>query len=183
MNYINSITRCTLYKYEIIVSICFIFLICYSIYRRNKLGTWYKYHLRLKTNYTPKIEHAPLPTGNLHKGDSKGEIECRRVLEKIFNKKFNKIRPDFLKNPVTGNNFNLELDCYNEELKLAVEYQGCQHYKYTPYFHKNKESFYNQKYRDLFKRQKCVENKITLIDTFIEEKKSELQYQIENYLV
>ncbi len=97
------------------------------------------------------------------KKDSKGEIECRRVLEKIFNKPFNKIRPNFLRNTVTGN-YNLELDCYNDDLKLAVEYNGIQHYKYVPYFHKSKESFQNQQYRDYMKRNICKENGIYLIE-------------------
>jgi hypothetical protein len=96
-------------------------------------------------------------------GSSKGEIECKRVLENIFNKPFNKERPDFLYNNVIDSG-NLELDCYNKELKLAVEYNGKQHYEYTPFFHKNKESFYNQKYRDAIKRQKCKENGIKLIE-------------------
>ena len=71
--------------------------------------------------------------------ESKGEKECRKVLENLFNKPFSKSRPDFLRNPVTGGNFNLELDCYNQELSLAVEYNGIQHYKYVPYFHRNND--------------------------------------------
>jgi hypothetical protein len=96
--------------------------------------------------------------------DSKGEVECRRVLKKIFNKPFHKARPSFLNNPVTGGSFNLELDCYDKELKIAVEYQGKQHYEYTPFFHKNKEHFLNQKYRDDMKRRICKEHNIKLIE-------------------
>ena len=96
--------------------------------------------------------------------DSRGEIECRRVLEKIFKRPFNKIRPNFLNNPVTDGNYNLELDCYNDDLKIAVEYSGRQHYEYTPYFHKNKEAFYNQKYRDELKKRMCKDNGIILIE-------------------
>lgn len=95
--------------------------------------------------------------------DSKGELECRRVLEKYFNKPFPKARPDFLRNPVTGGQYNLELDCYNRELNLAVEYDGIQHYKYIPYFHRNKEAFLNQKYRDEMKKRGCMDNRINLI--------------------
>ena len=50
---------------------------------------------------------------------SRGERKCKRIIQKIFRKPFTKIRPDFLKNPET--NRNLELDLYNEELKIAVE--------------------------------------------------------------
>ena len=98
---------------------------------------------------------------------SKGEIECRRVVEKIFRRPFPKCRPDFLRNSVTSddfNNNNLEIDCYNDELKIGIEYNGVQHYKYIPFFHKNKEAFYNQKYRDEMKRVKCQQNGILLIE-------------------
>ncbi len=96
------------------------------------------------------------------KTESKGEIECKRVAEKIFNKPFKKIRPDFLKSEVTGK--NLELDVYNDDLKLAVEYDGIQHYKYTPHFHRNGElDFQKQLQRDKFKEEKCKENGIRLI--------------------
>ena len=96
------------------------------------------------------------------KTESKGEIECKNAAEKIFNKPFKKIRPDFLKSEVTGK--NLELDVYNDDLKLAVEYDGIQHYKYTPHFHRNGEiDFQKQLQRDKFKEQKCKENGITLI--------------------
>ncbi len=37
-------------------------------------------------------------------------------------------------------NFNLEIDCYSPKLKLGVEYNGAQHYKFIPHFHKNKEA-------------------------------------------
>ena len=96
--------------------------------------------------------------------ESKGEAECRRVLQSIFRKPFTSQRPDFLRNPVTGGSFNLELDCFDAELRIAVEYNGVQHYKYVPYFHRNNDAFLNQKYRDEMKRQKCKENGILLIE-------------------
>ena len=67
-----------------------------------------------------------------------------------------------MNNEVTGGSYNLEIDCYNHELRLGVEYDGAQHYKYNPYFHKNKEAFYNQKYRDKLKEYMCKENNIVL---------------------
>jgi hypothetical protein len=98
------------------------------------------------------------------KGDSKLEITTRNALENIFKKPFPKIRPDFLRNPVTGGNFNLELDCFNRDLMLGVEINGAQHYKYIPYFHKNYEAFLNQKYRDELKKHMCKDNGIKLIE-------------------
>ena len=94
--------------------------------------------------------------------ESKGERASRAAAERIFNKPFIKVRPDFLRNAVT--NHNLELDVYNEELKLAIEYSGRQHYEFVPFFHKNYEAFLNQKYRDEMKKNKCKEQGIQLIE-------------------
>ena len=156
------------YAFEILFVACIIFVILFSIYRKIKgeKGTWsnyYRYPPTIKQNYIPRTRQ-PSSGKQFSQGkESKGETECRHILEQTFKKRFNKIRPNFLKNPVTKN-FNLELDCYNDDLKLALEYNGAQHYKYTPYFHKNKESFLNQQYRDELKRRMCEDNGITLIE-------------------
>lgn len=93
---------------------------------------------------------------------SKGENECRRVLQKLTGKKFYKVRPDFLQNPVTGT--FLELDMFNDELKLAVEYNGAQHDKYNKFMHQgSREKFQAQQYRDYIKKQLCEENNVFLV--------------------
>lgn len=92
---------------------------------------------------------------------SKGETECKKSIESLTQKRFDKARPDFLKNEITGK--NLELDCYNDELKIAIEYNGIQHYEYTPIFHKSRDAFYNTKYRDKMKEELCNKNNIKLI--------------------
>jgi hypothetical protein len=94
--------------------------------------------------------------------DSKLELRAKVILEHIFKRPFVKIRPDFLRNDVTG--YNLELDLYNEELQLAIEVNGDQHYKFIPFFHRNKDAFTKQRYRDEMKKWKCKQEGITLID-------------------
>lgn len=96
-------------------------------------------------------------------GESKPERRCREILQSLFGKPFNKYRPDVLRNPVTKD-YNLEIDCYNPEMRLGLEYNGKQHYVYTPYFHKTRDAFENQKYRDEIKRRLCKEMGITLIE-------------------
>ena len=54
-----------------------------------------------------------------------GERTCRLAFEKIFRKEFNSIRPNWLINNF-GN--KMELDGYNDELKISFEHQGRQHY-------------------------------------------------------
>lgn len=95
-------------------------------------------------------------------GASKGENECRRIMQDITGMKFYKIRPDFLKNPVTG--VFLELDCYCEALRLAVEYNGAQHDKYNKFMHQGSmDKFRNQQYRDYIKKTLCKEHGVYLI--------------------
>lgn len=91
----------------------------------------------------------------------KSEDSCRMIFEKIFNKRFEKIRPYFLKNESTEK--NMEIDGYNNELKLGFEYQGVQHYKFTPYFHKSENDFEKQKYRDVLKKELCEKEGIKLV--------------------
>jgi len=92
---------------------------------------------------------------------NKGEEACRQVFERIFNRPFVRIRPDFLKNDCTD--LNMEIDGYNEDLKLGFEYQGVQHYKYTPYFHKDINDFNKQIYRDNLKRELLEKDGVKII--------------------
>lgn len=93
--------------------------------------------------------------------ESRGETECRRVLEKIFKAPFPNVRPAWLNNSVTGR--ALELDCYNESLNIAVEYNGRQHYEYIPAFHHTRDAYYNQQYRDERKKELCAQNGTYLV--------------------
>lgn len=93
--------------------------------------------------------------------NSKGELLVREICEKLLGKKFIKIRPNWLKNNET--NCNMELDLYNEELKLAFEYDGEQHHRFINYFHASREDFIKQQKKDLLKQQLCIDNDITLI--------------------
>lgn len=145
--------------FEIMLVGCLIIICIFALFRIGKSGTWSTSYYYNPTNGVKSRGGSRGPPK-----ESSGEKECRRVLQKIFNKPFNNCRPNFLQNPVTGGRFNLELDCYDESLKLAVEYNGVQHYKYVPYFHKNKEAFYNQKYRDELKARMCRDNGINLIE-------------------
>lgn len=94
---------------------------------------------------------------------NKSENECRRVLQNIFiGYKFPNVRPEFMENNKTKR--CLELDCYNEKLNLALEYNGKQHYKYVPIFHKgDKNAYKSQKERDELKKKICTLRNITLI--------------------
>lgn len=57
--------------------------------------------------------------------DSLFEHRCRVVVDKIFERKFVKVRPDWLINPSTGN--KLEIDWYHEGLLIGFECDGPAH--------------------------------------------------------
>ena len=93
--------------------------------------------------------------------NKKSENLSREILEEYTGLKFPTVRPEFLKNIKTGS--NLELDGYCEDLKLAFEYQGKQHYEYISFFHKKEEDFKKQQDRDLLKLELCNNNSIDVI--------------------
>jgi hypothetical protein len=91
---------------------------------------------------------------------NKGEKLTRYCFVKIFGCYFDKIRPDWIRNPKTGQ--KLELDGYNSDLKIAFEHQGIHHEEDCP-----KDNFFykeDQLFKDNVKREKCKEHGITLIE-------------------
>ena len=87
---------------------------------------------------------------------SENEKICKASLEEILGIKFKKIR--FL---YKGQ--RLEFDGYNEEHKIAFEYQGRQHYEFPNHCHKTEEEFIMQIERDTLKTQYALKNKINLM--------------------
>jgi hypothetical protein len=89
---------------------------------------------------------------------SLGEQRCKKAVEQLFKKEFKKVR---LKEMRGLGGKPLELDLYNEELKLAIEHQGVQHYQEKKYFGVNR--FARQSEHDQRKVAYCRSNGITLI--------------------
>jgi hypothetical protein len=95
------------------------------------------------------------------KNQSRGEELTRQILEDVFGTTFPNIRPEWLVNPDTGR--LLELDCYSEEMNLAFEYQGLQHYEPVDFFG-GTEAYDSQVKRDKIKRQLCKTRGVTLVE-------------------
>jgi hypothetical protein len=92
---------------------------------------------------------------------SRGERLCCQTMENIYGVPFSTVRPDWLSNPETGR--NLELDCYNSELQIAVEYNGEQHYKWPNFTNQTYQQFIDQVRRDSLKMNLCDRNGVYLI--------------------
>jgi hypothetical protein len=92
---------------------------------------------------------------------SRGEELCCQIMEKIYGVPFSNMRLSCLRNPESG--CNLEIDCYNETLKIGVEYNGEQHYIYPNKFHRTREEFISQVRRDQYKVETCDREGIYLI--------------------
>ena len=93
-------------------------------------------------------------------GTSRHEERCREIMQTWFGRPFVSVRPDFLRWR-TGR--NLELDLYNDELRLAVEYDGAMHRTFQPAFHRTFADFRYQQEKDKWKTERCREVGITLI--------------------
>ena len=83
------------------------------------------------------------------------EEKVRFIFESLFNKPFRKNRK------ALGQ--NLELDGFNEELQLAFEYHGKQHYEFESFFYASQKEFDHRKHLDLLKEQTCLDKGIKLV--------------------
>jgi hypothetical protein len=70
-------------------------------------------------------------------------------------------RPDWL---ISQNSTKLELDFYIEELNIAFEIQGGQHFFFVPFFHGDKEGYEKRKAYDAEKRNLCDGRGVRLIE-------------------
>ncbi len=87
-----------------------------------------------------------------------GEEICRFIFEKMTNKKFPTKRPSWLKD--INQTRSMELDGYCEELKIAFEHQGKQHYEDgSSYFQHEKVIA-----RDILKRKICNEYGVHVLE-------------------
>lgn len=88
--------------------------------------------------------------------NSSEELLARVFIEANFDKKFPSSKPHWLINKFT--NHLLELDLYNEEMKIAFEYNGPQHY--LPIYGKKRLDISIR--NDSEKKQRCKENGVKL---------------------
>lgn len=94
------------------------------------------------------------------KSRSKFQFNVKQFLKKYWSNDM-----VFEEMPMAGS--RMTFDFYNATQNLAIEVQGQQHVKYTPYFHgKAKSNFIGQIRRDNDKQKYCELNKIKLIEVY-----------------
>lgn len=84
---------------------------------------------------------------------------CREYFEQLLGRKFIKTRPDWMKN---RNGHKMELDGYCQELKLAFEHNGLQHYHPTNIYGGSK-SYKKIIKHDKLKKKLCAKYGVNLI--------------------
>ena len=84
----------------------------------------------------------------------KHEAHCKKILEHKTGKLFFKSKPDWME--------GLELDGYNDELKLAFEYNGAYHYEPHKLHHRNRSLEEVQNIDDK-KQELCQKNGVRLL--------------------
>ena len=88
-----------------------------------------------------------------------GESISRKIFEIGFNAKFVRCRPIWL---VNRSGYRLELDGYNDDLKIAFEYNGLQHKKEIYLFHRRR-GFLESVANDDIKKKLCKRCGVFLI--------------------
>ncbi|VBB18620.1 hypothetical protein YASMINEVIRUS_1095 [Yasminevirus sp. GU-2018] len=104
-----------------------------------------------------------------------GEAISRVVMNTYFGCQFDHVRPKWLD--------GLELDGYNEDLRLAFEYDGVQHHKFIKKFHANEQVFKDQQARDKKKDALCEANNVRLIRIPYTVKNCDIPLFIKNELI
>lgn len=101
-------------------------------------------------------------THRRHFTHSKGEILTAERFDEWRGLRVQRnVRLTCIINPETGH--RLELDCYDPTTRIAVEYDGVQHYKYPNGFHRTVVEFEAQRRRDRYKDQAARREGIHLV--------------------
>jgi hypothetical protein len=107
------------------------------------------------------------------------EIICKKIIEHLTGEPFIKKRHEWLRND-RGN--MMELDGYCEELKLAFECNGEQHYMFIPAWHGTEANLNQRQADDKRKEELCNDQKITLLTIKYDKPLDELQEYVAELL-
>lgn len=106
---------------------------------------------------------------------SKYHILAREVIKRIYPslKLAEEVHIPGLKTP-------MYLDFFMPLMKIAVEVQGEQHYKFNSFFHVNKMEFFQAKSRDRMKKSWCELNDISIVELPYNETEEQWEERLSN---
>ena len=122
-----------------------------------------KYEWECSEGHIWKAKYGNIYWGNWCKQciSSLGERICRVFFEDLFGVEFPSSFPVWLR---LSKKVKLELDGYNDTLKLAFEHQGEQHFNIKTQFIKSPEKLNERIKYDLIKKELCEKNGVILIE-------------------
>lgn len=97
------------------------------------------------------------------KGASSYENRVWKIICDIAPGKFEREHKVFPDSKCSSNKKYFSIDFYSKDLKLAIEFNGNQHYEFSPWFHDSYEDFLHQVSRDNDIKRICKEENITLL--------------------
>jgi hypothetical protein len=115
-------------------------------------------------------------TANDDRSRSKLHVKARKILYDLFPTM--QILEEVSINPRSGK--TQYLDFYINQIKLAVEVHGQQHYKFNSLFHASAQDFLKQKNNDSDKRNWCKINNISYIELPYNEDEDLWKIKIQN---
>jgi hypothetical protein len=103
----------------------------------------------------------PAKTHNKRFASAGEQFACEAFEEYLDREVDVGVRPNFLRNEETKR--NLEYDCYDKITKVAVEYNGEQHYMYVPNYHRSYQEYIKQVRHDVLKQELSKQHGVRLL--------------------
>jgi hypothetical protein len=129
--------------------------------KNTNANDWYDW--QCSEGHVWKAKYSNIYSGNWCKqcNSSLGERICRLFFERLFGADFPSSFPKWLR---LNNKVKLELDGFNEKLKIAFEHQGEQHFNTKTQFIKSDAKLNERIQYDKIKRELCKINGVILIE-------------------
>src|SRR3990167_1806404 len=104
--------------------------------------------------------------------------DIKEAITEISGVEFTKACPDWLRDSITGR--RMEIDFYNDDLKVGINYYGPHHYHFNRNFCRSDQEFQDLQRRDKEKKKLCKQNGVLLIIITCDKSDNQLKRHIRN---